>query len=219
MTGAGVVDDQCGVVSQTSGGVSLKEAHPYAHPPRPPSHLASRCAPSPYQVPWPNVRRGLFLPRSPIGSLRWFFRQFTTLFHHVDFSVILRVRPDDDWQIGSVVVVRTTRVWSTLSPVGSISVSPSEPSLCPSCASFTRPSRTGAGGRWLVPDPVTSLDSDSCRLISPNLSVKNSREPRNHLELGRNFVVDWNAIVFTMLDHMSPTVGANCRGFMTRIWE
>jgi hypothetical protein len=95
MTGAGVVDDQCGVVSQTSGGVSLKEAHPYAHPPRPPSHPASRCAPSPYQVPWPNVRRGLFLPRSPIGSLRRFFRQFTTLFHHVDFSVILRVRPDD----------------------------------------------------------------------------------------------------------------------------
>jgi hypothetical protein len=49
------------------------------------------------------------------------------------------------------------------------------------------------------------------------LSVKNFREPKNHLELGRNLVVDWNAIVLTKLDLMSPTVGANCHGFMTRI--
>jgi hypothetical protein len=37
---------------------------------------------------------------------------------------------------------------------------------------------------------MTALDSGSCRLRSPNLSVINSRDPRNHLEPGRNLVVD-----------------------------
>jgi hypothetical protein len=49
---------------------------------------------------------------------------------------------------------------------------------------------TGAGERRLVPDPATLLNSGSCRLRFPNLSVKNSRESRNHLEPGRNLVVD-----------------------------
>jgi hypothetical protein len=60
------------------------------------------------------------------------------------------------------------------------------------------------------------LNSGSWRLKFPNLSVKNSRESRNHLEPGRNLVVDWNIIVLTKLDLVSPTVGTNCRGFATR---
>jgi hypothetical protein len=62
---------------------------------------------------------------------------------------------DDGWQIGSVVAVRTARVLSAISSAGSISISPSEPTLCLSCASFMRLTRTGAGGRQPVPDPVT----------------------------------------------------------------
>jgi hypothetical protein len=67
-----------------------------------------------------------------------------------------------------------------------------------------------------MPDPAISLDSGSCRLTLPNMSVKNSREPRNHLEPRRNLVVDWNAVVLTKLDLVGPMVGANYRGFMTR---
>jgi hypothetical protein len=99
--------------------------------------------------------------------------------------------------------------------VGSVSVSPSRSNPCPSRASFMRPTQTGASGKQTMPDSVTSLDSSFCRIKFPNLSVKNSRESRNHLELGRNLVVDWNAVVLTKLDLMGPTVTANCRGFMT----
>jgi hypothetical protein len=53
-----------------------------------------------------------------------------------------------------------------------------------------RPTRTGAGGRWPVPDPMISHDLGSYRVRYPNLSVMNIRDPRNHLELGRNLVVD-----------------------------
>jgi hypothetical protein len=67
-----------------------------------------------------------------------------------------------------------------------------------------------------VPDPVTLLNSGSGRLRFPNLLVKNSREPRNQLEPGNNLVVDRNTIVLTKLDLVSPTVGANYHGFMTR---
>jgi hypothetical protein len=66
-----------------------------------------------------------------------------------------------------------------------------------------------------VPDLATLLNFGSYRLMFPNSLVKNSREPRNHLESGRNLVVDWNAIILTKLDLMSPMVGANCHGFMT----
>jgi hypothetical protein len=66
-----------------------------------------------------------------------------------------------------------------------------------------------------VPDPVTLLNSSSCRLRLPNLLVKNSREPRNPLQPGRNLVADWNAIVLMKLDLVSPMVGTNCHGFMT----
>jgi hypothetical protein len=48
--------------------------------------------------------------------------------------------------------------------------------------------------RRLGPDPVTSHDSGSCKLRSPNLSVTKSRDPRTHLESGRNLLVDWKAI-------------------------
>jgi hypothetical protein len=60
-----------------------------------------------------------------------------------------------------------------------------------------------------VPDPVTSLDTSSCKFRSPNLSVINSRDARNYLEPGRNLVVDCNAIALTKLDVVSPTVGVN----------
>jgi hypothetical protein len=53
-----------------------------------------------------------------------------------------------------------------------------------------RLTRSGSSGRQSVPDPVTSLDSGSYRLRSPNVSVINSRDPRNHLEPGRNLVAD-----------------------------
>jgi hypothetical protein len=76
-----------------------------------------------------------------------------------------------------------------------------------------RPTQIGAGGRRPVPDPVTLPNFGSCRLRFPNLSIKNSSEPRNHLELGRNLVVNGNAIALMKLDLMSPTVGANCHGF------
>jgi hypothetical protein len=39
-------------------------------------------------------------------------------------------------------------------------------------------------------DPMTSRDSGSCMLRSPNLLVMNGRDLRNHLELGRNLIVD-----------------------------
>jgi hypothetical protein len=74
--------------------------------------------------------------------------------------------------------------------MGSRSVFPSLLGSCPSCASFMRPTRTGAGGRWPVPDPMISHDLGSYRVRYPNLSVMNIRDPRNHLELGRNLVVD-----------------------------
>jgi hypothetical protein len=61
---------------------------------------------------------------------------------------------------------------------------------CPSCASLMRLTQIGASGRRLVPDSVTSVDSDSCRLRSPNLLAMKRRDPRIHLELGRNLVVD-----------------------------
>jgi hypothetical protein len=53
-----------------------------------------------------------------------------------------------------------------------------------------RPIQTGAGGKQLVPDSMTSRDLGSYRLISPNLLVMKRRDPRNHLDLGRNMVVD-----------------------------
>jgi hypothetical protein len=67
---------------------------------------------------------------------------------------------------------------------------PNEPSPCSSCASFTRLTRTGAGGRRPVPDPATLLNSGSDRLRFPNLLVKNIKQSINHLEPGRNLVVD-----------------------------
>jgi hypothetical protein len=76
-----------------------------------------------------------------------------------------------------------------------------------------RLTRTGAGGRQPVPDPVTLLNYGSCRLRFLNLTV-NSIEPRNHLEPERNLVLDSNANVLTKLDLVSPTVGANYSGFM-----
>jgi hypothetical protein len=66
-----------------------------------------------------------------------------------------------------------------------------------------------------MPDLTTLLNLGSCRLRYPNLSVINLRDPRNHLESGRNLVVDWNAIALTKLDLVSPTVGANYHGFTT----
>jgi hypothetical protein len=53
-----------------------------------------------------------------------------------------------------------------------------------------RLTQTRAGGRQPMPDPVTSLDSGSYKFRSPNLLVTNQRDPRNHLEPGRNLVVD-----------------------------
>jgi hypothetical protein len=88
-------------------------------------------------------------------------------------------------------------------------------------SSITRPTETEASGRRSVPDPMTSLNSGSWRLRFPNWQVKNSREPRNHLEPGRNLVVDWNVVVLTKIDLVSPTVGTNYRGFMmnNETWE
>jgi hypothetical protein len=77
-----------------------------------------------------------------------------------------------------------------------------------------QPTQTGAGGRRPVTDLATLLNSGSCRLRFLNLSVKNTREPINHLVPGRNMVVDLNAIVLTKLDLVSPTVRANYHGFM-----
>jgi hypothetical protein len=62
---------------------------------------------------------------------------------------------------------------------------------------------------------MTLLNFGSCRLWFLNLSVKNSREPKNHLEPGRNLVVDWNVIALMKLDLVSPMVGTNYHGFMT----
>jgi hypothetical protein len=95
---------------------------------------------------------------------------------------------------------------------GSKSIFPMSLSSCLSCASFMRPTRIRAGGRQPVPDPTISSDSGSCRVRSPNLSVMNWRDPRDHLEPGRNLVVDWYVIALTKLDLVSPTVGTNCRG-------
>jgi hypothetical protein len=81
-------------------------------------------------------------------------------------------------------------VWSALSPEGLESVYPSWRDSCLSCASFMRPTRTGAGGRRSVPDPITSHNLGSMRLRSPILSAINRMDPRTHLELGRNLVVD-----------------------------
>jgi hypothetical protein len=53
-----------------------------------------------------------------------------------------------------------------------------------------RPTQTEAGGRQLVPDLMTSRDSGSYKLRSPNLSVTKRRDPRNHLKPERNLVVD-----------------------------
>jgi hypothetical protein len=53
-----------------------------------------------------------------------------------------------------------------------------------------RLTQTGSSGRWPVPDLATSLDFGSCRLRSQNLSVIDSRDPKNHLEPGRNLVAD-----------------------------
>jgi hypothetical protein len=41
-----------------------------------------------------------------------------------------------------------------------------------------------------VPDPTTLRDSGSYRFRSPNLSVMKRRDPRNHLEPGKNLVID-----------------------------
>jgi hypothetical protein len=76
------------------------------------------------------------------------------------------------------------------SPKGSEFTSPSLMDPCLSCAPFTRPTQTGVGGRRLVPDPTTSGDSGSYRLKSSNLSVMKRRDPRTHLDPGRNLVVD-----------------------------
>jgi hypothetical protein len=46
------------------------------------------------------------------------------------------------------------------------------------------------GGRQPVPDLATLLSSGSYRLRFPNLLVKNSREPKNHLKSVRNLVID-----------------------------
>jgi hypothetical protein len=56
-----------------------------------------------------------------------------------------------------------------------------------------------------VTDLATSHNSGSYRLRSLNLSAMKRRDPRTHLESGRNFVVDWNAIDLTYLDLVSPT--------------
>jgi hypothetical protein len=53
-----------------------------------------------------------------------------------------------------------------------------------------RPTQTGADGRWSVTDPMTSHDSGSMRLRSPNLSAMKRRDPKTHLERGRILVVD-----------------------------
>jgi hypothetical protein len=84
------------------------------------------------------------------------------------------------------VAVGTTKVSSAFSQVGSRSVVSSSLSQCLSCASFMRLTRTRASGRRPVPDLMTSRDSGSYRLRSANLSVMKRRDPRNHLELGRN---------------------------------
>jgi hypothetical protein len=60
-----------------------------------------------------------------------------------------------------------------------------------------KPTQTGAGGRWPVPDPITSHDSGSYKLKSPNLSVRKRRDPITHLELRRNLVINWNTIDLT----------------------
>jgi hypothetical protein len=48
-----------------------------------------------------------------------------------------------------------------------------------------------------VTDLATSHNSGSYRLRSLNLLAMKRRDPRTHLEPGRNFVVDWNAIDLT----------------------
>jgi hypothetical protein len=73
---------------------------------------------------------------------------------------------------------------------GSDLASPDSFDLCLSCVSIARPTRTGIGGTRLVPIPATSGDSGSCKLRSPNLSSMKSRDPRTHLEPGRNLLVD-----------------------------
>jgi hypothetical protein len=89
-----------------------------------------------------------------------------------------------------------TKLWSALSLEGSVSVVPSLSDPCLSCALFTRLTQIGAGGWWTMPDLMTSRDSGSCRLRSPNLSAMKRRDPRTHLEPKRN-LVDWNAIDLT----------------------
>jgi hypothetical protein len=58
---------------------------------------------------------------------------------------------------------------------------------------------------------MISSNLGSCRLISPNLLVMKRRDRINHLEPGRNLVVDSNVIALMKLDLVSPTMGANCR--------
>jgi hypothetical protein len=63
-----------------------------------------------------------------------------------------------------------------------------------------------------VPDLVTSHNSSSNKIRSPNISAMKRRDPKMHLEMGENLFEDWNAIDLTLLNLVSPTVGANCHG-------
>jgi hypothetical protein len=88
------------------------------------------------------------------------------------------------------VAIEPTRLWSALSPEGFESVFPSLMNSVLSCATLTRPTQTKAAGRRPVPESVTSCDLGSYKLRSPNLSMMKRRDPRTHLEPGRNLVVD-----------------------------
>jgi hypothetical protein len=63
-----------------------------------------------------------------------------------------------------------------------------------------------------VLDPMTSRNSGSCKFRSLNLLVMKSRDPRTHLDPGRNLLEDWNTIDLTQLNLVSSTVGANYHG-------
>jgi hypothetical protein len=88
-------------------------------------------------------------------------------------------------------------MWSTQSHEGSDSDSPMMLDLSSSCAPHARSTRIGAGGKRSMSDPVISLSSGSYKLRSPICLATKSRDLKTNLELGRNLLVDLNAIDLT----------------------
>jgi hypothetical protein len=147
---------------------------------------------------WPDGPAERYLPRPLKQSNQWFSRGGCS--SSPTMKISLSPTKSDfskDWEIEFVMAVVMIRMWSALSPAGSKSVFPNEMDLCLSFVSFTRLTRTRAGGMCPVPNSVISCDSRSYSLRSPNLLATKRRDPCSHLEPRRNLLADWNAIDLT----------------------